>query len=110
MTYVDVVVRVNTEDKSFAHDPVAARAMVQNMLRHDPRFARHRMEVVLMSRDVEDWASRRTGFTNEDVTAWNATKGAGEETAGENLHNLFEDHGNGNNSRREYDGPRPPAA
>jgi len=75
MSYVDVTVRVNTADHSFVSSPSEARAVVENILRRDPRFRTNGMTVLLRN----DGTSTNTDFVHED------------EHAGENLHNVFKD-------------------
>lgn len=45
MTFVDVVVKVDTAAHSFVSNPSEARAIVENILRRDPRFSTCRMTV-----------------------------------------------------------------
>lgn len=84
MSYVDITVRVDTREHSFAHNEEEARAMVENMLNRDPRFRQHGMSVVLNGRKPTEF--------EKDVRAWN-------ETADEDFHNLFT-----KNNREQSDG------
>lgn len=75
MTTVMVIVTLDTEKHSFVETPLQARAVIENILRRDPRFNINHMTVSLAPSEPEVTYRRDRSV----------------ETAGDNLHNIFED-------------------
>lgn len=85
MSYVDITVRVDTNEHGFVRTPNQAKVLVETILARDPRYSTCSMEVALSDGSGETEIRRRAmGLSSAQELA------AYRETAGDELHNIFE--------------------